>query len=45
MSGPTFGIGIFELVILAAMGGGCLIGVGGLVAFVLLSAKKSNDEK
>lgn len=40
-----FGIGIMELLILAVMGGGCVIGVGGLIAFVVLSAKKSNDEK
>lgn len=40
-----FGIGIMELLILAVMGGGCVIGVGGLIAFVVLLAKKSNDEK
>lgn len=45
MAGPSFGIGIIELLILAVMGGGCMLGVGGLVAFLVLASKKSNDEK
>ncbi|MBA2113100.1 hypothetical protein [Bremerella alba] len=38
-------VGVIELLILAMMGAGCLVGVGILVAFILFVVKKSSGDK
>ncbi len=45
MQGPTAGIGIMELLVLAVLGGGCLLGVGVLITVILLVIKKSTKDK
>ncbi|MEW4565045.1 hypothetical protein AB1K70_21150 [Bremerella sp. JC770] len=45
MQGPMLGIGMMELLILAILGGGCLVGVGILVTVILLLVKKSTEDK
>lgn len=42
---PELGIGLVELIVLAVIGGGCLIGFGGLIAAILLVIKQSSKEK
>lgn len=45
MQGPMPGVGMMELLILAMLGGGSLVGVGILVAIILVVVKKSTGDK
>ena len=45
MQGPADGIGPMELLVLAVLGGGCLLGVGVLITVILLVIKKSTKDK
>ncbi|WP_261341381.1 MULTISPECIES: hypothetical protein [Pirellulaceae] len=39
------GIGMMELLVLAILGGGCLVGVGVLITVILLVVKNATKEK
>lgn len=39
------GIGMMELLVLAILGGGCLVGIGVLITIILLVVKNATKEK